>query len=234
MTLTCVGWRLEESGAWSQGCFRADPLVEGNKDPRVYWRVSLAPPDLWALCLHNEICPDQRLIRVAGDDACRFIVTNGLLKRAVSLLHVCSCAVFTAADCYRLTAHCANWLSMLLHGVCVSVMEKGFNYKNKADSESRSWNSVHCCFVWERHMLQAGWTRPGRICVCVAADTVPVKAKPVAGVQMFVSFHSSSHSMPLLALWNCFIVYWKMGAGCDLLSILPTLSAHINLNSKSF
>lgn len=118
MTLTCVGWRLEESGAWSQGYFRADPLVEGNKDPRVYWRVSLAPPDLWALCRHNEIRPDQRRIRVAGDDACRFIVTDELLKRAVSLLHVCSCAVFTAADCYRLAARCADCTCCFMVSVC--------------------------------------------------------------------------------------------------------------------
>lgn len=146
MTLTCVGLRLEESGAWSQGCFRADPLVEGNKDPGVCWRVSLAPPDLWARCLHNEICPDQRMIRGAGDDACRFIVTDGLLKRAVPLLHVCSCGVFTAADCYRSAAHRA-YCTCCFMLICVSEMGKGFNYENKADSESHSWNSVYCCFV---------------------------------------------------------------------------------------
>lgn len=54
---------LEESGVRSQSCLRLDPLVEASKDPRVLWRrFSLAPHSL--LHVHNEICPDQRQIRV--------------------------------------------------------------------------------------------------------------------------------------------------------------------------
>lgn len=81
-------WKSQAPGA--KDCFCADPFVDRDKDPRVHWRVSLTPPDLWVLCFHNEMCPDQRHIRGVEDDVCMFIVIDGPLKSRHSLgLQLC-------------------------------------------------------------------------------------------------------------------------------------------------
>lgn len=73
---------------------------------------SLAPPDLRVLSLLNEIYPNQRPTRGAGNNVCRFIVTDGLLKRVVTLLHVCSCSAYCAycTWCFTCVCVCAHWI----------------------------------------------------------------------------------------------------------------------------
>lgn len=70
----------------------------------------------------------------AEEDVCRFNVMDGLLKRTVPFLHVCSCAMLAEriVIAQRLTVQ-------TIYNFMVSVFEvrgvedEGFSYKNNSD-----------------------------------------------------------------------------------------------------
>lgn len=157
----------------------------------MYWGVSLAPPDLGVLSLLNEIYPNQRPIRGAVDNVCRFFVMDGLLKRVVTLLHVCSCS-----------AYCANctWCFMT---VCVRPhSELLINSQNYCCLLCFLSNNDICHWQDEADLVEL------RMCISAHVSGYTV---PVAGVESFVSCSASLHSMPLLTLEE----YWKRWQGVE-------------------